>query len=75
MALCADVGRSHTSFPTLNTHVRSHIAYPPLLPALLPKAGDKIEAFEVVQKSLRLEEAKGAVAMVDMDEFAETPSA
>jgi hypothetical protein len=29
----------------------------------------------VVQKSLRLEEAKGAVAAVDMDEFAETASA
>ncbi|KAL4421069.1 hypothetical protein ABPG77_001364 [Micractinium sp. CCAP 211/92] len=28
--------------------------------------GDKIEAFEVVQKSLKLEDAKGAVATVDM---------
>ncbi|KAL4422503.1 hypothetical protein ABPG75_008700 [Micractinium tetrahymenae] len=28
--------------------------------------GDKIEAFDVVQKSLRLEDAKGAVATVDM---------
>lgn len=40
-------------------------------PSLRPPArplqeGDKIEAFEVVQKSLRLEEAKGAVATVDM---------
>lgn len=58
------LGRPPRSAAPPATRAPSPPRLTPNLPVPLPQAGDKIEAFEVVQKSLKLEEARAAT--VDM---------